>query len=72
MSKSEDDAGRTEGIEAVVIVRDCACPVDQMVVVGEVPGPWGSEDEAVAEALLGGQHYRTVSRVIYAEDRMSR
>lgn len=55
-------------IKAVVVVRDIAPPVGQMIVVGEVPGPWPSVEAAVSEALDDGQSFRVVDDVLYAAE----
>jgi hypothetical protein len=55
-------------IKAVVFVRDYRMPLDRTVVTGEVPGPWATETEAVAEALYEGQRYRLSGDVILAQD----
>lgn len=57
----------TTQIKSIIIVSGLdsdwtACPR-----LGEISGPWDSEDAAVEEGLLDGQRYEVHGNLIFAE-----
>ena len=55
-------------IKAIVIVKSLADRPG--IVVGELPGPYTSEADALKD-LVDGQRYQIRDGVMYAEDRVS-
>jgi hypothetical protein len=56
----------TMQISSVVFVKDLDVPTSDIIALGEIMGPWDSEDAAVDEVLLDGQKYRVKDGVLYA------
>ncbi len=54
-------------ISTIIIVSGLDADWTTSPRIGEIPGPWDSEDAAVEEALLNGQRYEVHGDRIYAE-----